>query len=108
MSQLPAIPFLQPRFHCHFPQGSHDALVLDFWVLAWSRTGTEVLFDFTALSNEGSPAALKLHGPGARDVLQIEMNGEPYTHGAQAVLHRHFVCSVLMPDIHLPASDVTG
>ncbi len=74
-------------------QGSNDAVVLDFWVRPklknlppvpltpdpwWARFSGYV----HAASNEGSPAAVKLHGIGAMDRFQFEVNGERHQMGS--------------------------
>lgn len=55
-------------------QGSHDAVVLDFWVRAKVSGGVfgAILF---AASNEGSPQAIKLHGAGPKDMFHFEVDG---------------------------------
>jgi hypothetical protein len=55
-------------------QGSHDAVVLDFWVRAKKSEGG-IVGNVQAASNEGSPAAIKLHGAGAKDMFHFEVDG---------------------------------
>ncbi len=58
------------------PQGSHDAVVLDFWVRAKTSDAEGISGQVNAATNEGSPGALKVHGGGRRDIFQFEVDGE--------------------------------
>jgi hypothetical protein len=71
----PILPHHTELFHIR--QGSHDAVVLDFWVRAKTSDGN-VIGRMTAASNEGSPAAIKRHGGGPHDTFQFEIDGEVY------------------------------
>jgi hypothetical protein len=55
-------------------------VVLDFWVRATGRTGSQyenkIFHSVHAASNEGSPPAVRLHGTGAKDMFHVEINGE--------------------------------
>jgi hypothetical protein len=57
-------------------------VVLDVWVRATGKidapyiSGTTLRSFVYAASNEGSPAAIKLHGSGAKDMFHVEVDGE--------------------------------
>jgi hypothetical protein len=61
-------------------QGSHDAVVLDFWVRAKVGGSGSVIGHLRGASNEGSPAAIKRHGGGPHDTFHFEIDGEPIVH----------------------------